>query len=185
MSKPRIDSKKLQIGEYLSEIQYYKVVRVSSTVITVANERGFESEVDKAIVEEGMYSASQYQSEKTVTRTEICEILERAGNHVFTVHFTKQIQEKELKNKLLKMLESEEGSPLKPKDIEKAIKQQSKEIIKGEERTLVGHLIEVEQKMGRSLVIDLEVPSDQHRLRQVDHRTIDWLILKNVKYIVK
>lgn len=35
--------------------------------------------------------------------------------------------------------------------------------------------------MGRSLVIDLDAPTSNN-FRQVDHRTIKFIILKNVKY---
>ena len=38
-----------------------------------------------------------------------------------------------------------------------------------------------EQHMGRSLVIDLQAQSDVG-FRQVDHRTIQSIILRNVKY---
>lgn len=38
--------------------------------------------------------------------------------------------------------------------------------------------------LGRSTVIDLNVETE-NKFRQVDHRTIDWLIIKNVKYVLK
>jgi hypothetical protein len=52
-------------------------------------------------------------------------------------------------------------------------------------RTLRGKLIEPEHLLGRSYVEDLDIPLNQHRMRQVDHRTIHWLIVDNVKYVVK
>lgn len=55
----------------------------------------------------------------------------------------------------------------------------------GEERTLRGRLVNSEHLMGRSMVEDLDVDADSHRLRQVDHRTINWLIVDGVKYIAK
>lgn len=48
----------------------------------------------------------------------------------------------------------------------------------------MGYLLETEPKMGRSQVIDLEAPAGR-RHRLVDHRTINWLILKNIKYVTK
>jgi len=54
----------------------------------------------------------------------------------------------------------------------------------GTERTLVGRLIDTENHMGRSNVVDLQVTSGSPN-RQVDHRTIKSIILKGVKYVVK
>lgn len=61
----------------------------------------------------------------------------------------------------------------------------------GENRTLIGYLIETENGFGRSNVIDLDIDKDisgsspKYRIRQVDHRTLNWLIVKGVKYKVK
>jgi hypothetical protein len=56
--------------------------------------------------------------------------------------------------------------------------------VDGSERTLRGRLIRPEPLLGRSMVEDLdEVGSN--KMRQVDHRTINWLIVDGVKYVVK
>jgi hypothetical protein len=36
--------------------------------------------------------------------------------------------------------------------------------------------------LGRSLVIDLNQPKNGNGLKYVDHRSIEYIILKNVKY---
>jgi hypothetical protein len=54
----------------------------------------------------------------------------------------------------------------------------------GEERVLRGRLVNPEPLLGRSTVEDLEQPAGK-RIRLVDHRTIRWLVLEGVKYIVK
>lgn len=54
----------------------------------------------------------------------------------------------------------------------------------GSERTLRGRLVKPEPLLGRSMVEDLDLKGD-NRLRQVDHRTIKWLIVDGVKYTVK
>lgn len=46
------------------------------------------------------------------------------------------------------------------------------------------HMVEVENNLGRSLVIDLGTKSP-NKFRQVDHRSIDWIIFQNVKYVLK
>lgn len=54
----------------------------------------------------------------------------------------------------------------------------------GKDRTLVGHLLQTENLLGRSDVRDLLITKD-NPLRQVDHRTIKSIVLKGVKYNVK
>lgn len=54
----------------------------------------------------------------------------------------------------------------------------------GTDRVLKGRLVAPEPLLGRSMVEDLET-CDKNRLRQVDHRTINWLIVDGVKYTVK
>jgi len=55
---------------------------------------------------------------------------------------------------------------------------------KGVERTLRGRLLEHEDLLGRSMVYDFDVESGAP-MRQVDHRTLKWLILNGVKYTLK
>ena len=54
----------------------------------------------------------------------------------------------------------------------------------GSDRTLRGRLIRPEPLLGRSMVEDLDELS-VNKIRQVDHRTINWLIVDGVKYVVK
>ena len=56
----------------------------------------------------------------------------------------------------------------------------AKELLTGKESTVVGRLTKTEGKLGRSLVVGIPA----NNFVSVDHRTIKWLILKNVKYIV-
>lgn len=182
--KGNIDINKIQVGEYLAEIQYYKVVKVNPKTIKVISDKGIESIIDKDLVFE-MYSANQYQTEKYVTRTEINHILANIGQQIFTINFNKQVKSQDIKNKLLKAIKDEQGNPLTYEEIEKNLQKISKDLNKGEERTLIGYLLEVNNEMGRSTAIDLEIEKGQNRLRQIDHRTINYLIFKNTKYIVK
>lgn len=53
----------------------------------------------------------------------------------------------------------------------------------GTERTLRGRLIAPEPLLGRSTVEDLDVETG-NRMRLVDHRTLKWMVVDGVKYIV-
>ena len=57
----------------------------------------------------------------------------------------------------------------------------SKNIVEGKKSEITGHLVDSEAIMGRSLIIDLNAPKGKG-FRTVDHRTIEYIIFKNVKY---
>ena len=62
-----------------------------------------------------------------------------------------------------------------------AAKALAKELLTGQEKTLHAFLLgKSEKHLGRSLVRDLPTQG----FRQVDHRTLKWLIIDNVKYLV-
>lgn len=55
----------------------------------------------------------------------------------------------------------------------------------GSERKLRGRLVSPEPLLGRSMVEDLDIDQGKHRLRQVDHRTLKWLVVDGIKHVVK
>ncbi|MGD1712750.1 hypothetical protein [Dapis sp. BLCC M172] len=181
MMGSKCDFTQIKVGDNLSEVQYYSVTKVLEDELELTNERGYQITVAKGIVEEGMYFAQQYEKEQKVSRTELCELLESAGDTVFTVNFRKKIKEEDVLEAVLSTLK---GQELTSPQAQKQLKASVKQALQGEERTLVGYLLQTEPKMGRSQVIDLEAEGE-HRTRLVDHRTINWLILKNIKYLQK
>lgn len=182
MAKSRFSD--IKEGDKLSETQYYEVIDKGYNDIRVRNERGFEFSISAKIVEEGMYAANQFDPEVTVTRTELIELFNAVGDTVFTVCFNKQPSSESI-NEAIES--ANKGKIIPIKDLKKLVK----EAYKGEERILTGYLIKNETGFGRSMVIDLEAdttkstPEWDARIRQVDHRTLNWLIHKNVKYSVK
>lgn len=172
----------LKIGSYLSETQYYRVTGISfDGKVTVMNERGLEFKVSREIVEEGMYSADQALEIKPVTRTELIEIFSHVGDTVFTVCYNKQTDVKDI----IKVIDQSTSV-----DSHYVLGKKIKEAFKGEERILTGYLLSTETGFGRSIVIDLALDRGTNinwdaRIRQVDHRSLNWLVHKNVKYTVK
>jgi len=62
-----------------------------------------------------------------------------------------------------------------------SLKEISKSVIEGDSIQMVCHLVESDNNLGRSLVIDVNAPR-HNNYRQVDHRTIEFIIYKNIKY---
>ena len=175
--RKRTEFSTLKVGDRLSETQYYQVLQIDDKKVKVRNERGFEFAVSSDIIEEGMYNASHFTETKKVSKTAIVNILESAGDTIFTVNFHKKPDEASVMDVLKNCTIADFNDPQKLKKI-------SSDITNGESRTLVGYLISTEPKMGRSMVVDLTKPSGQNS-RLVDHRTLNWMIFKGVKYEVK
>jgi len=112
---------------------------------------------------------------KAVTRTELIDIFNNTETHIYTVNFNKQPKVEEAFEAVMNT------GKLKPNA---KIKKLLKERMKGEERTLTGFTIKREIAWGRSMVVDMDAPTTDN-IRQVDHRTLNWLILKGVRYEVK
>jgi len=123
------------------------------------------------------YAASQYSSTLTVSRIELVEALENAGDSVFTVTFCKRVNQKDI----VANFQALDKIPSSKTELNKI----AKVLLAGTERTMVGYLDSTEPNMGRSKVVDLEVSAGKHQLRLVDHRTVKELILQDVRYVLK
>lgn len=181
-------SNKYKKGEFLSRTSYMLVTGSDNTGLTVKNQKNLEWAIATNIVENECISASQFSKEEKKSKTEICEILESTKGTVFTVNYNKQVDKDKLKE-TLENLYPNKGKIISKDDFDKNVKSILKSVETGEERTLVGYLKSTKTLFGRYQVIDLEVnfdPSiDNNGDRQVDSKTINWLIFNDVKYIVK
>ena len=118
-----------------------------------------------------MSCADIYGSEEKLALTKVAEVLNSANSKCFTVCFNTKVDEK---------LAAEKLSNATAADF-KNVKNFAKDLLTGKETTIVGRLSNSDNKLGRSLVVDIASKG----YRQVDHRTINWLIINNVKYTVK
>lgn len=175
-NEPLWDPKKFAIGQYLSQSAYLTVKAIEGNKILVENQFGNLMHVSRDILEK-MESASHFAKEQPMNMTELAELLENCGDNVFTVSFKKQVNQERVQEKLLETNIKE----LKDKIF---LSQFTKELIEGEECTMVCHLIKSESSLGRSTVIDLTT-THANKFRQVDHRSINFLITQNVKYVLK
>jgi hypothetical protein len=171
-------------GEYLSRTSYYLVKGKESHAVNVENESGFAFTIGNEIIEAETYTATQFDETVEVTRTELIAIFNGVGDTIFSVQFNKKPEMADI-NEAIES--ANKGRILKIDELKKLIKT----AYKGKDRVLTGYMVSVENGFGRSTVIDLEAdrtkstPDWDSRIRQVDHRTLNWLIWKNKKYVVK
>ena len=181
MSTVKTDVSKLKKGDYLSRTSYLLVKGSDPLYITVQNEQGLTWTIEKGIVASECFSANQYDETITVTRTELAEIFSKTGDKVYTVSFNKQPKIDDVFDKI-----ANKGKIISNKEMKKALVAG----MKGQERILIGYTINVETGFGRSLVVDLEAEQDPNKpystvQRQVDHRSLNWLIVGNKKCVCK
>ena len=92
-----------------------------------------------------------------------------------------QFRKKPNEAEVAKRLQELKPATLKNKNI---VADLTKELLEGETCAMVCRLVKTEQNLGRSTVIDFSATTE-NKFRQVDHRTIDHIILKNVRHILK
>ena len=116
-----------------------------------------------------MISGTHFAKEVPMTMTALAELLSDFSDHVFTVSFHRQPTADYAEEALGKV----KFSDLKDK---KKIAELVKEITEGGLCTMTCHLVNVENNLGRSTVIDLTAKTPS-KFRQIDHRTIQWIIM--------
>lgn len=184
------DFKKLKVGSKLSETQYYKVEKVVGNQVQLRNDFDEPVVVDNNYVEKCLTSADQFEQERTMSRTDVANLFIASTNVALTVNYNKQVNEKDVKDQLVSLYPNKGGKILSEADYKKAISKVISSALSGEERIMVGRHYGNQDEFGRVRFIDMEKSQDKsldydNRQRLVDPRTINWLILKGVKYVVK
>lgn len=137
----------IQVGEKISMTDYFTVKSIHEGGIVATNSAGVDITINGTeMIESKFNSNSQYTETVKAGKNALAEILQTAGDKIFTVCFEK-------------------------KD--------------GSERVLTGHFISSEPNLGRTKVIDLEIPIGQHNFRQIDNRTIKWIVTDQTKYVAQ
>jgi len=80
----------LQIGDKLSTTVYYTVRAKQPGKVQVVDETGSTLWISNSIIERESFTATQFEQEKKVTRTELVHKLQYAGDTLFQVKFKKK-----------------------------------------------------------------------------------------------
>lgn len=208
-----IDINKIKQGDIFSESSHYKVLDKDGTRVKFQHIETNEAVVlDNRYVQEILVTGDQYTETKEVGREDkqngdfgIRSIWENIhGTEVFTVCYKKQ--DEPLSQKKFNELKSAQVSEA-IKEIEatavakKGVANKAKEVLtriqenpilpykEGESRMLRGYKIQFSSRDGKYKCIDMDLLDGQQdnnsSIRPVNINTIEYLIYKGIKYIVK
>jgi len=176
---------KVKVNQILSETQFYKVVKTAGDKVQLVNDNGENIVVTEEYINKCLQSAHDFSKEEKVSKTQLAEIFMANPRVAMTVCFFKQVKEADVTAEIMKSYESST-----PKTMEAAIKKAVKRGLEGEERVMVGRHYGASDDFGRVHFVDMEVVKDASkdydtRMRLVDPRTLQYLIVNNVKYNLK
>ena len=182
--------KDLKPGSKLSESQYYSVVKVAGDKVQLENDHQEMIVVDKSYVEKCLTSGDQFERIQNITKTEAANLLLANPYVVMTVNFNKQVKEADVKKQMHELYPNKGGKILSEADFKKNVNTILKSALEGTERSMVGRHWGELNELGRVNFCDMEATKEvgkahDSRQRQVDPRSINWMIIKGTKYVVK
>jgi len=179
---------KPKVGEYFSRISYGKVVKINyDGTYQLENEENFSWAISPAVFDAECITASEVTKEEVKSRTDIINLIKENQRVVMTVNFNKQMKKDEAIAKMDKFItdglydKSVRDKSGKWTNRKQAISDLVDELVTGENRTLIGRHNGAEDEHGRMRFFDMEVKQP----RLVDPRTINWVTIAGVMYIVK
>jgi hypothetical protein len=185
----------IEPGTILSENSFYVVKEVQQAKIIVTDEFGHEITMGMPYVKEILTCADFYEKEEQKTMTELAELFINSPRMAMTACFITKASEKTKKEfdneKSAKIAEITNAS-LKTAAtlLSDLIENPITKVIPGKERVIKGRHYGHVDDLGRVNFIDMEIKRDptkdyDTRSRQVDPRTILYLIINKVKYSLK
>lgn len=174
----------IKVGDKWSRLSYGEITDVNGQDVQVKDEDGQAWWLSKELVEQQFNMADSKTEIKTVTQTELSAILLSKPGVVMTVNFNKKVNEKDAAELIIATNATSIGI--------KDAKALAKQILTGEERTMIGRHYHNIDDAGRLQFIDMELIKEiktardgstyDSRLKKVDPRTVNWVIVENIKY---
>lgn len=202
----------IKVGDVLSETSHYKITedRDSIEVACIHIESGDIVHIGQDYVKKYCQSADEYSEVVEITKEDkldgtpgIRSIFEGIhSSEVFTVVFKKQDKKKtkkQIKEEQEKQIQDAIALIEKAKSQKKSMAvayaealtfiQQNpvKDYIEGESRTLRGYKVQFQSRDGRYNCVDMDIEKTEKEsgIRPVNILTIESLIYKGIKYVVK
>lgn len=176
--------KKIKIGSKFSRHAFGEVVGIKNDIIDIKNQSGQVWSVSANVIEAEFDFAEIFIDELKLTSTELAEVFKNNSNVIMTVSFNKKLDEKTLEQKILDLYPNKKGKLLSENEFVESVKNCITNTLHGEERIMIGYHKGNIDILGRMQFFDMEI-KEGATLRLVDPRTINYIILRNVKYVLK
>lgn len=181
-------SQSLKVGSILSEFQIYRVAAIGNNTIDVKDGKGNIIELPKRYADEILMSADFFDKIEKKTVTEMADIVTSNPRIAMTVGFTKK--GKELSQKAYKAKIDEAVTKFKDAKVSELESLVTNLINNPISKTEAGAFREIKgislgniNTLGRIDFMDYEESTPT--LKQVDPRTIEYVILNGTKYELK
>jgi len=182
----------LKTGSILSETSFYVVKEVKKGSIVVIDDNKNEISIGDKYVEAILASADIFDKEEKKSMTELAELFIGSPRIAMTVAFMKKSTEKTKKayeaEKAAKITEIQNARVSDvPALLNTLIENPITKTIPGELRVMKGRHYGELDDLGRMHFVDMELPitDASSRIRQVDPRTIQYIIVGGTKYSLK
>lgn len=163
-----------------SRVSFGKILSATSQPVHVQNEAGLDWLISRDIFDKEFTVADEFTSEGETNRTEIQKKILEYPRTAMTIAFRKKVEPKHVIDAVKDyILETDPKDLPRYKNLGKAIRT----AMKGEERIMKGRHHGHFDSHGRLRVVDMEDPKRIEK--SVDLRTVEWAIVKGVKYVVK
>lgn len=185
----------LKKGAILSEVSFFKVVSIESDGIRVVNDNGDQLGIGKEYAETILQSADIFNSEEKKNMTELADLLITSPRIAMTVAFykkdivkTKKVYTAEVDAAIKRV---QEATVSKVEGLLKdLIENPISKSIPGDLRIMKGRHYGHVDDLGRLHFVDMEqdlVAGKDYdtRIRQIDPRTIQYIVVAGVKYTLK
>jgi hypothetical protein len=195
-----MNTKELKAGSILSETSFFVVKKVNPTSIDVVDDLGNDLQIGKPYVEAVLQSADIFDKEEKKTMTELADLFINSPRIAMTVAFfkkdvakTKKAYEAEKQAAIEKVQSASlaNATALLADLIDNPISK----VIPGDLRVMKGRHYGFVDDLGRIHFFDMELPKEikknkagedyDTRKREVDPRTIQYIIVGGTKFSLK
>jgi len=189
-----MDYKKLSKGQILSENSFFTISNVNEDGVICVADDGTKVGLSKSYVEKMMHPGNIFDTEEEMSITELADIFINNPRVAMTVAFYKKDKEKLVKDYNREVKEAvERVQNAKVSEVESIvtdlINNPITRTIPGELRVMHGRHYRVINDLGRVQFIDMDEEYKEgvhdNRARQVDPRTLQYVIVNNTKYSLK